>query len=359
MPRVLAGMTFRQRLYLTVIAVVTATTAVLEYSHQADLAIFIAAGVTLAGLAWLISFATEALGERFSPAVTGVMQSTLGNLPELFVVLFALKAGEVTVAQTSILGSLFANALLVLGFVLVAGATKAPDGIMRFHKRLPNDTATLLLLASFIIVILDLSESVSDRASQHQIEISVIGAICLLLLYGFWLWGYLRMPHEPDATGAKPAEHKVSLTASIAMLAVAGVAAAFVSEWFIGSLDTAVDKLGISKAFTGLVIVAIAGNAVENVVGVALAAKGKADLAISVVKNSVAQIAVFLFPMLVLLSLPFENRLTFVLAPVFAGALVLTALAVWQITGDGEATAFEGWALVLLFVVLAALAWYE
>ena len=91
----LTGMTSRQRMYLAAITVATAVAAVLEYSHQADLAIFIAAGVALAGLAWLVSFATEALGERFGPAVTGVMQSTLGNLPELFVVLFALKAGEI------------------------------------------------------------------------------------------------------------------------------------------------------------------------------------------------------------------------------------------------------------------------
>ena len=91
------------------------------------------------------------------------------------------------------------------------------------------------------------------------------------------------------------------------MLAVAGVGAAFVSDWFIDALDPAVEALGISKAFTGLVIVAIAGNAVENVVGVTLAAKGQADLAISVVKNSVAQIAVFLYPALVLLSLFFDR----------------------------------------------------
>ena len=87
------------------------------------------------------------------------------------------------------------------------------------------------------------------------------------------------------------------------MLAVSGVLAALVSDWFIDALDPAVESLGISKAFTGLVIVAIAGNAVENVVGVTLAAKGKSDLAVSVVKNSVAQIAAFLFPALVLLSL--------------------------------------------------------
>jgi len=95
----------------------------------------------------------------------------------------------------------------------------------------------------------------------------------------------------------------------------------------VGAIDGAVKALGISKEFTGLVIVAIAGNAVENVVGITLAAKGQNDLAISVVKNSVAQIAVFLFPALVLLSLFFETRLTFVVPAVYIGALVLTALA--------------------------------
>ncbi len=114
---------------------------------------------------------------------------------------------------------------------------------------------------------------------------------------------------------------------AIGLLALAGVVAALVSDWFVDALDPAVEALGISKAFTGLVIVAIAGNAVENVVAVQLARKGQNDLAISVVKNSVAQIACFLCPSLVLVSLFFEDRLTFVLEPVYLGALALTAIA--------------------------------
>jgi Ca2+:H+ antiporter len=136
-------------------------------------------------------------------------------------------------------------------------------------------------------------------------------------------------------------------------------AAALDSEWHVHSLDPAVPALGISQAFPGLVIVAIAGNAVENVVAVQLAWKRQSDLAISVVKNSVAQIACFLYPVLVLTSLAFEQRLTFVVAPVYLGALALTAIAVWQITGDGRAVLFEGLALVSLYVVLATLVWFE
>jgi Ca2+:H+ antiporter len=143
------------------------------------------------------------------------------------------------------------------------------------------------------------------------------------------------------------------------MLAAASVGAAFVSESFISALDQAVETLHISKQFTGLVVVAIAGNAVENFVGVALAAKGKSDLAVSIVKNAVSQIAVFLFPVLVLVSLLFATPLTFVLAPVYIGALLLMAIAIWQITGDGEAVAFEGWALIALYLILAFLTFFE
>ena len=124
-------------------------------------------------------------------------------------------------------------------------------------------------------------------------------------------------------------------------------------------LRPTIDALGISAQFAGLVIVAIAGNAVEHAVGVVLAAKGQADLAISVVKNSVAQIAAFLAPALVLVSLLFDHQLTFELAPVYVAALGLTILSVWQVTGDGEARYFEGAALIATYVILAVFTLYE
>ena len=341
------------------VALATFATGALHFADAEPVLTFLVAALALAGLAWVISVATESVGVRYGPAVTGALQSTLGNLPELFIVLFALAAGEVVVARTSIVGSLLANALLVLGLAIVAGAWAAPDGVMRFRKRLPNDTATLLMLAVFIIVILGLSDTVGDRASEHQEAISVIGAVCLLAVYGTWLMAYLRSdePREPAHEGE--ARSGLPFRTAIVLLAASAVGAALVSDWFVDALDPAVEALGISKAFTGLVIVAIAGNAVENVVGITLAAKGQSDLAISVVKNSVAQIAVFVFPALVLLSLAFETRLTFLLGPVYIGAIALTAFAIWQITGDGEALAFEGWALVALYVIIAVLAWFE
>lgn len=331
---------------------------VLHYATDEPVATFVVCALSLGGLAWLVAVGTESVGARFGPAATGILQSTLGNLPELFVVLFALSAGETVVAQTSILGSLFANALLVLGLSIVAGATVAEGRCMRFGARLPNDTAVLTLLAVFIIVLLGVSDRVGDPASHHTLAISVIGAIVLLAIYTSWLPGYLRSDEAGHAAGEE-AGPVLAFPVAVTLLAAAGVGAALVSDWFIAALDPAVKSLGISKAFTGLVIVGIAGNAVENAVGVTLAAKGKSDLALSVVKNSVSQIAVLLYPALVLISLLFVHRLTFVVNPVLTGALALTAIAMWGITGDGEAAAFEGWALVGFYVILAALVWYE
>ncbi len=332
---------------------------VMHYAGAPPVATFVVTAAALGGVAWAIGVATESVGAHFGPAVTGVLQSTLGNLPELFIVIFALSAGELVVAQFSILGSLFANALLVLGLAIGAGSLSAPGGTMTFGRRLPNDTATLLLLAVFIITLLGLSDQVGDRASEHQVQISVVGAILLLVVYAAWLIGYLHSDRHSERALEEPAHSVLPFSFAVGLLAVSGVGAALVSDWFVAAIDPAVEKLGISKAFTGLVIVAIAGNAVENVVAVQLAAKGKNDLAISVVKNSVAQIACFLWPVLVLVSLAFTTQLTFVINPVFLGALALTAIAVWQITGDGEAVLFEGIALVALFVALATLVWFE
>jgi Ca2+:H+ antiporter len=350
--------------FLAAVAIATLVAGALHYSDGAPVARFVAAGGALAGLAWVVAFATEAVGRRFAPAVTGVLQSTLGNLPEFFVVLFALGAGEITVAKTSLVGSLLANALLILGVAIVVGARRSPDGVMRFHPRLPNDTATLLLLAVFIIVVLGIAVTTHEEAGRHAKGISIAGAIALLAVYLTWLTSYLRADSGPagaeaEGPGRGHPVAGISLAAAVALLAGAGVGAALVSDWFIDALDPAVESLGISKAFAGIVIVAIAGNAVENVTGIVFAAKGQSDLAISVIKNSVAQIAVFLFPALVLASLLFATPLTFVLSPIYIASLALTALALWQITGDGEAMAFEGAALIALYVIVATVAWYQ
>ena len=205
---------------------------------------------------------------------------------------------------------------------------------MRFDPRLSHDTATLLLLAIFIIALLGLADQAGSGPGEHAEEISVFGAVLLLFVYVVWVWSYLRKGARAHR-GHVVSAGAIPLRTSIVLIFVAGLAATFVSEWLVHAIDPAVDALGISRAFTGLVIVAIAGNAVENAVAVTSAWKGNNDLTLAIVNNAVSQTAVVVFP-----------------------ALVLTAVAVWQMTGDGEAVGFEGWALIAFFAILAAFTWY-
>lgn len=349
-------MSRREQGFLAATAGITAVAGVLRYSGGSAVPAFAAATLALAGLAWVVAVATEQVGLRYGPAVTGFLQASLGNLPELFVVLFALGAGELVVAQASLVGSILANALLVQGLVIVTGVLASDDDLMRFRTRLPNDAATLGLVTIFVITIVGVAVESSAPASHHIEGLSIVGAASLLVVYGFWAWGYLRSDVPPDEGGGTP---RLSFNLAIGLLVAGAAGAAFVSDWFIHALDPAVESLGISKAFAGLVIVGIAGNAVEHVTSIFLAARRRYDVAISVVKNSAAQIAAFLFPLLVLVSLPFDTSLTFALPTVYIAALFVTAIVSWQITGDGEARIFEGVALVAIYVVLAAYTLYN
>jgi Ca2+:H+ antiporter len=395
-----------ERLVIGGVAVFTVLAGIAHYAAVASIVAFLLATVALAGLAHVVSVGVEGVGEMLGAGIAGFMQATLGNLPELFLVIFALREGEAVVAQSTVIGSIFSNALLVLGIVIVVGSRRAQDGIMRFGHRLANDTATLLIAATFIIVIVGLSLQTHDPASSHVNTVSTVAAIGLLIVYVFWVVPYIRGGSAPEAeapagattdggdggivaraephagggggglavaeaqqvrAGPEPVPeigddglpHHIPLKVGIALLAFGGVGAAFVSDWFVTALAPTVDQLGISRAFAGLVIAAIAGNAVENITAVILASKGQADLAVSVVKNSVGQMAAFMWPALVLISLPLASKLTFSLSPVYIGALLVTALAMWQITGDGEAVAFEGLALIAIYLTLAGITLYE
>jgi len=345
-----------ERAAVAIVAAAGGLAALAHFDHWATLVAFAIATLALAGMAWIVSFSTEQVGERLGTAATGLLQATLGNLPELFVVIFALRAGERAVAQSAIVGSLFATAMLVLGLTLLVGAAAGPGGIMRFRPNVARDDATLLMVCAFIIVIVSFSVS-SGVAAGHVKTISAVAAVLLLTVYLAWVIPYVR--RDQRASGGGGGKARLSMAVALGLLVAAGVGAGLVSDWFVDALAPAIHQLHISQAFAGLVIVAIASNAVEHVVGIVLAARRQSDLAISVVVNSVAQIAAFLFPALVLISLTMHTSLTFSLRPVYIGALAATAIVIWLITEDGEGHPYEGWALVVTYVVLAMITLYE
>jgi Ca2+:H+ antiporter len=153
-------------------------------------------------------------------------------------------------------------------------------------------------------------------------------------------------------------ETRWPLWLAVLLLVLASIAAALVSDWFVHALEPAIDALGISQAFAGLVIVAIAGNAIENVVGIQLAYRNQADFAMSVIIQSPLQIALVLAPALVLLSLLTATTLTLVFAPMLVVAVAVTVIAVAFIVFDGESTWLEGVTLIALYAIIATAFWW-
>jgi Ca2+:H+ antiporter len=194
-------------------------------------------------------------------------------------------------------------------------------------------------------------------AAHHEESLSLIVAVVLIAIFVASLPGSLRKTGAGSEVEHEPPRWPVAL--AVGLLAVAGVLSAFVSDWFVAALEPAMGALHISDAFAGLVIVAIAGNAIENVVGVQLAAKDHSEYAFSVIINSPLQIALVLAPVLVILSQVFGfAALTMVFSPLLVAAVALAVIIVVVITVDGESSWLEGAALVGVYIVVAASFWW-
>lgn len=347
----------RRAMAIAAVAVAaTGLTALLQVVGQHGVPVFVASAVALGGLAFLVGEATDQLGGRLGPGATGVLQSALGNLPELFISLFALQAGLVVVVQTALVGSILVNSLLVLGLAFVFGGLR--HGEQRFERGPAGMIAMLLLLATAALTIPALATAPGAPDFGHPVDLSIVVSVVLLAIF------VTSIPYSiGGGQGASHGELELEavwpLWLALGVLAVSGSGAALVSDWFVDSLEPSMAVLGLSQAFVGLVIVAIAGNAVENVVGVQMAARGKPDLAISLILNSSLQVALALIPALVLISLVVGPApMTLVLPPLLIGALAMSSLLGALITADGKSTWLEGLALVGLYVIVAASTWW-
>jgi Ca2+:H+ antiporter len=343
--------TRRELLELIVTAVIVAFAAVCEYAGLGHVLTFVVAAVALAALARLVGAATEQLGARLGSGGASVVQSALGNLPELFIALFALHSGLVGVVQAALVGSILANSVLVLGLAFVVGGLR--NGVQRFDSDRARLVSTLTLLAAATMAMPSLAHAFHTPAESHGHALSLVCAGVLLAVFVLTLPSFLR-----GAAGEEhePARWSVVLTGLV--LAGSGTAAAFASDWFVSALTPAIHTLHMSQDFAGLVVVAIAGNAVENVVGIQLAARNRQDFAIGVIVNSSLQVALALTPVLVFVSLVFATHLTLVFPTLLALVLVIAAILGALVVNDGESTWQEGVVLVGFYVVIAASFWW-
>ena len=349
--RVPGGLSRREWLELGAVGALVVATALTVVADVHAVVRFAVSAVALAGLARLVGASTEQLGGRVGSAAAGVIQSALGNLPELFVALFALHAGLTEVVKAALVGSVLGNSLLVLGAAFVAGGLR--HGLQRFSSDRARITATLAALAASILAVPSLAHEFHAPAAKHDEALSLICAGVLLGLFLITLPSLLsggdELDHEPP---------RWSVGAVVGVLGGAAAGAVLVSDWFVDALKPATHTRGMSEAFAGLVVVAIAGNAVENVVGIQLAAKNRPDFAISVILNSSLQVALALTPVLVFASLFFSTSLTLVFPTLLAFSLLLAAGIGAMVVYDGESTWAEGAILIGLYVVISASFWW-
>lgn len=361
-PHTESGAMFVRSDYVVLVggAIAVVLAGVTHYAGAGEVLPFVCSAVAVTLLASLVGRSVEQLGDRFGPGATGVLQSALGNLPELFIALFALKAGLVAVVQAALIGSILANLLLVLGMCFVVGGLK--HGPQKLDSQRARQIIVLMVLSVAAMVIPSIAHYVHTPASEHEKAFSLITSVVLVGLFLLILPASLRRQSTSEESGSEPLHHEAPrwpLWLAVGLLALAAVLAAFVSDWFVSALEPAMASFGISEAFAGLVVVAIAGNAIENVVGIQLAAAGRSEYAFSVVINSPLQIALVLAPLLVILTQVFGfAALTLVFSPMLIISLVIAVIITAFITFDGESDWIEGAALIALYVVIATVFWW-
>jgi Ca2+:H+ antiporter len=345
---------------------------VLEVVHAGPALIFAASALGVVPTAALMGRATEELAERTGPGIGGLLNVTFGNFPELVIAFFALIAGLHEVVKASIIGSIISNILLVMGAAMFVGGLGRDR--QRFSGRAASSQATMLILASAALAMPAVFQLVeggglppvgAERIDfSGEVEwLSLAVAVVLLVSYSGGLWFSLKShrdlfnpPDEDEVEGGAGDEDEPEpwpVRRSVILLALSGLAVGLMSEILVGSISETAETIGLSEFFIGVIVVAVVGNAAEHWVAVYVAAKDKMDLAVNIAIGSSAQVALFVAPVLVLLSFLFGPG---PLALVFNGfelaAVFLAVLIASHVSRDGESTWFEGLQLLSVYAVL-------
>jgi Ca2+:H+ antiporter len=340
----------------------------LELAHAGSALIFSTSAIGVIPTAALMGKATEELADRAGPGIGGLLNVTFGNFPELLIAFFALREGLHEVVKASVIGSVIGNVLLVLGAAMFVGGVRHDR--QWFNATAARSQATMLILASAALVMPailelvkagDLPEAGAElvRFSNPVETLSLIVAIVLLIGYAGGLWfslvSHRDLFNPPDESEDERERAPWSIRRSVILLAIAGIAVGLMSEILVGSIADFAESAGLTEFFIGAVIVAIVGNAAEHWVAVYVAAKDKMDLAVNIAIGSGAQVALFVGPVLVVLSFFVGPQpLGLVFNPFEIGAILIAVIIASHITNQGESTWFEGLMLLAVYAVMVA-----
>ncbi|MFZ2905589.1 MAG: calcium/proton exchanger [Cyclobacteriaceae bacterium] len=335
----------------------------LEYSHASEPMIFFSAALSIIPIARLISTSTENLATYTGDAIGGLLNATFGNLPELIIAVVALKAGLHEIVLASLGGAILANLLLATGVSFLLGG-------MKFHNQEYNPASTRVYSSMMLIAVISLMvpsgfHSLAQKGipTENENTLNIILAVTLLVAYILYLFFMIKTHADFFRTegGGHADEHhnRWSLPRALVSLVGASVLAAFMSEVLVGAAEGTGEALGMSSVFIGVIFLAVVGGAAESISAITMATKNKMDLSLGIALGSSIQIALFIAPALVLLSLfigPGQLNL------IFPRGLILTlffsVILAAMISGDGRSNWYKGVQLIIIYMIVAMVLYF-
>ena len=315
--------------------------------------VFLASAIALLPLAGWIGLGTEHTAARLGSGLGGLLNATFGNAAELIITIFALRRGLVDLVKASITGSIIGNTLLILGLSAFVGGTK--HGTQRFDSKKTGHHAAMMILALSGMALPAVFATVEKDAWIRE-EVSIGVSILLLLTYGAYIYySYFskeaRSAESPDDAHEHPGK-PWSLGRSLGVLGAAVLGTVVASELLVHSVESVSKSLRLTEFFVGLIVIPIIGNVAEHYSAIVFARRNKMELAISIAANSSTQIAVFVAPFLVLISLLF-HPMDLIFQPIELVTLFASAAIFAYVSLDGETNWLEGVQLLALYLIAA------
>jgi Ca2+:H+ antiporter len=360
--------TYLRKKPLSALLLVLPLAVLADLAGWSPTAVFALSAVGVIPMAGFIGEATEALAEHTGPRIGGLLNATLGNAAELIITLVAIRAGLLELVKASITGSILGNLLLVMGLAMVVGGTR--HGVQTFDRRQSGNQAVLLILSVLALVIPSFfSHSIGPETSVKVEAFSLGVAAVMIVLYILGVIYSLRAasghktaghpsPGAPAPTplGYPPAgqlsQAHWSVRTAVIVLALATLGVVVLSEILVGAVESVVQGIGLSEFFLGIILIPIVGNVAEHLVAVQVAARNQMDLSVEIAISSSLQIALFVAPLLVFVSLLMGNPLTLVFNPFELAALGAGVLVAALVAIDGESNWLEGAALLAIYLIL-------
>ena len=327
---------------------------VLEYRGiGGPTAVFLASALSLIPLAGLLGRATEEAAIYTGPKIGALLNATLGNAAELIITIIALREGLVEVVKASIAGSIIGNILVVLGFSLLLGGLK--NGTQFFDAATAGTNATMMALAVVALTIPAVFALGPEHIRPSEAAISFVSdglAIVLIFVYGLYILFSLRQQSPESEAREEHGEPSMKLPAALGLMAASTIGVVFMSEVLVGAIEPVAEEWGLSELFIGVMLVPLVGNIAEHIVAVQVAIQNKMDLSLGIAIGSGLQIALFVTPVLVGVSLLLGNPMSLVFNTYELAGLIGAALIAVLISVDGESNWLEGAQLIALYIML-------